>query len=210
VPFAADGFRFSRARGSARSRGDRRRLVPDRRQRQRGAGADRERDPGRPEAPAARRGALARLDGPPGSGRRGIRRAGPRHRAAGTPPLDRQAGEVLERGGPRQPSGDADGADRGGAGHGAGLMEQTREAPGADPARELDGQVAFVTGGATGIVRAIADALAARGAAIGIFARDEQRAGRAANELRERGGKAESFAADVARAESVEAAFGAA
>ena len=86
-------------------------------------------------------------------------------------------------------------------------MEQTREARTADSARELDGQVAFVTGGATGIGRAIADALSARGAAIGIFARDEQRAGRAAEELRGQGGTAESFAADVSRGDSVEPAF---
>ena len=86
-------------------------------------------------------------------------------------------------------------------------MEQTREARTADAARELDGQVAIVTGGATGIGRAIADALSARGAAIGIFARDAQRAGRAAEELRGQGGTAESFAADVSRGDSVEPAF---
>lgn len=89
-------------------------------------------------------------------------------------------------------------------------MEQTREVRGAETARELDGQVAFVTGGATGIGRAIADALSARGAAIGIFARDLARAGRAADELRQQGGTAESFAADISNGESVETAFGAA
>jgi 3-oxoacyl-[acyl-carrier protein] reductase len=89
-------------------------------------------------------------------------------------------------------------------------MEQTREAEKPVMARELDGQVAFVTGGATGIGRAIADVLAARGAAVGIFARDAARAGRAAEELRQAGGVAESFAADVSNSDSVESAFGAA
>ena len=89
-------------------------------------------------------------------------------------------------------------------------MEQTREAQRAETARELDGQVAFVTGGATGIGRAIAGALAAQGAAVGIFARDEKRAARAVEELRGTGGTAESWAADVTSGESVEAAFGAA
>ena len=89
-------------------------------------------------------------------------------------------------------------------------MEQTREAQAPVTARELEGQVAFVTGGATGIGRAIADALAARGAAIGIFARDAARAGRAAEELRQAGGAAESFAADVSSGDSVESALGAA
>jgi 3-oxoacyl-[acyl-carrier protein] reductase len=89
-------------------------------------------------------------------------------------------------------------------------MEQTREAEKSVMARELDGQVAFVTGGATGIGRAIADALATRGAAVGIFARDAARAARAAEELRQAGGAAESFAADVSSSDSVDAAFGAA
>jgi 3-oxoacyl-[acyl-carrier protein] reductase len=86
-------------------------------------------------------------------------------------------------------------------------MEQTRETRLAESARELEGQVAFVTGGATGIGRAIADALAARGAGVAIFARDAARAGRAAEELRQVGVTAESFAADVSRGDSVESAF---
>ena len=90
-------------------------------------------------------------------------------------------------------------------------MEQTRQAAAAAVSeRELEGQVAFVTGGATGIGRAIADALSARGAAVALFARDAARAGRAAEELRQTGGTAESFAADVSRSESVEPAFSAA
>jgi 3-oxoacyl-[acyl-carrier protein] reductase len=87
-------------------------------------------------------------------------------------------------------------------------MEQTREAAAGVHGRELEGQVAFVTGGATGIGRAIADALSARGAAVALFARDAARAERAAEEIRQGGGAAGSFAADVSKIESVDAAFG--
>ena len=89
-------------------------------------------------------------------------------------------------------------------------MEQTREAPAGAASRELERQVAFVTGGATGIGRAVADTLSARGATVALFARDAGRAERAALELQAGGGEAASFAADVSDSASVEAAFGAA
>jgi 3-oxoacyl-[acyl-carrier protein] reductase len=76
--------------------------------------------------------------------------------------------------------------------------------------RDLEGQVAFVTGGATGIGRAIAEALSRRGAAVAIFARNQERAAKAAEALRGAGGQAASFEADIARTESVNAAFDAA
>ena len=79
----------------------------------------------------------------------------------------------------------------------------------ADP-RELVGQVAFVTGGATGIGLATARTLAMRGATVAIFNRDRERAREAVERLRESGGAAHAFAADVADAASVEAAFTAA
>jgi 3-oxoacyl-[acyl-carrier protein] reductase len=74
---------------------------------------------------------------------------------------------------------------------------------------EFTGQVAFVTGGASGIGLAVARALSSRGAAVAIFDRDGQRANQSASEL---GGdaKARAFAADVADTASVEQSFGAA
>jgi 3-oxoacyl-[acyl-carrier protein] reductase len=78
---------------------------------------------------------------------------------------------------------------------------------GVDP-KELAGQVAFVTGGATGIGLATAKALAARGASVAIFNRNQDRAREAVESLRATGGAAHAFAADIASAESVERAFG--
>jgi NAD(P)-dependent dehydrogenase (short-subunit alcohol dehydrogenase family) len=74
-------------------------------------------------------------------------------------------------------------------------------------ARELQSQVAFVTGGATGIGLAISRALAARGATVAIFARNATRAEAAAEAIRKSGGKANAFAADVSKAASVDSAF---
>ena len=89
-------------------------------------------------------------------------------------------------------------------------MEQTREAPAGSAARELDHQVAFVTGGATGIGQAVAEALSARGAAVALFARNQPRAQQVAEALRVKGGEAASFETDVSRSASVETAFEAA
>ena len=75
---------------------------------------------------------------------------------------------------------------------------------------ELAGQVAFVTGGARGIGLAVSRALAARGAAVAIFNRDRERAEDAVHALREGGAAAHAFTADVAQAQSIEAALQAA
>jgi len=83
-----------------------------------------------------------------------------------------------------------------------------QRAPGA--ARELDGQVAFVTGGATGIGLAIAATLAARGAQVAIFNRDAGRAAAAVAGIAAQGGRARAFPADIGDTASVEAAFEAA
>jgi 3-oxoacyl-[acyl-carrier protein] reductase len=73
---------------------------------------------------------------------------------------------------------------------------------------ELAGQVAFVTGGATGIGLAIARALGARGATVAIFNRNQERAAQAVAALVGEGLKAQAFEADIASGESVEKAFG--
>ena len=83
----------------------------------------------------------------------------------------------------------------------------TSEAGEPGGAREMAGQVAFVTGGATGIGLATARALAARGATVAIFNRNQERAQQAVEGLRAAGGAAHAFATDVADASSVEAAF---
>jgi 3-oxoacyl-[acyl-carrier protein] reductase len=72
---------------------------------------------------------------------------------------------------------------------------------------ELQGQVAFVTGGGTGIGLAVSRALAARGATVAIIARNSARAEAAAEAIRKSGGKASAWAADISKAASVDAAF---
>ncbi len=73
--------------------------------------------------------------------------------------------------------------------------------------RELAGQVAFVTGGATGIGLAVATVLAARGAQVALFNRNRERAEAAVQLLRDAGGDAHAFPADIADTASVDAAF---
>ena len=73
--------------------------------------------------------------------------------------------------------------------------------------RDLEGQAAFVTGGATGIGLAVSRALAARGAAVAIFARNHARAEEAAAAIRAAGAKAQAHAADIQDTASVDAAF---
>lgn len=76
--------------------------------------------------------------------------------------------------------------------------------------RDLTGQVAFVTGGATGIGLATVRALAARGATVAIFNRNQERAQEAVAGLRAAGATAHAFATDIADTASVETAFSAA
>jgi 3-oxoacyl-[acyl-carrier protein] reductase len=71
----------------------------------------------------------------------------------------------------------------------------------------LDAQVAVVTGGATGIGRAIADALADAGATVAILARNLERAQAACAEIVARGKSAHAFACDIADETQVNAAF---
>jgi NAD(P)-dependent dehydrogenase (short-subunit alcohol dehydrogenase family) len=79
----------------------------------------------------------------------------------------------------------------------------------------LNGDVALVTGAASGIGRAIAQAIAASGAAVGLVDLTEQTSEETANEISGSGGRAVSIAADVtdlaqlrAAVERTEAAFG--
>jgi 3-oxoacyl-[acyl-carrier protein] reductase len=89
-------------------------------------------------------------------------------------------------------------------------MEQTMGSAATAATSELAGQVAFVTGGATGIGLAIVRALAARGAAVAFFNRNLARAETAAEQLRAGGVTCQAYQADVAKTASVEPAFAAA
>lgn len=87
------------------------------------------------------------------------------------------------------------------------MSESTQAAPAAGVIRDLAGQVAFVTGGATGIGLAVSRLLAARGAAVAIFNRNQERADAAVSTIQADGDTAHAFAADIASTESVDAAF---
>ncbi len=89
-------------------------------------------------------------------------------------------------------------------------MSETQAMPDVAVTRDLAGQVAFVTGGATGIGLAVSRRLAAAGATVAIFNRNAERAEAAVAAIRGAGGAAHAFAADIASAESVDAAFDAA
>jgi 3-oxoacyl-[acyl-carrier protein] reductase len=89
-------------------------------------------------------------------------------------------------------------------------MSDVQAAPVSAVAKDLAGQVAFVTGGATGIGLAIAQRLAAAGATVAIFNRNQERAEAAVQGIRGTGGAARAFAADIASTESVDSAFAAA
>jgi 3-oxoacyl-[acyl-carrier protein] reductase len=89
-------------------------------------------------------------------------------------------------------------------------MSETQALATSEVARDLAGQVAFVTGGATGIGLGIARRLAAAGATIALFNRNQERAEAAVASIRDAGGAAHAFAADIASTESVDAAFAAA
>jgi 3-oxoacyl-[acyl-carrier protein] reductase len=89
-------------------------------------------------------------------------------------------------------------------------MEETMTTAATDLARELAGQVAFVTGGASGIGLAISEALGARGATVAILSRNQGRAGEAVAALQARGVTAQAFETDIADSASVDAAVKAA
>ena len=67
----------------------------------------------------------------------------------------------------------------------------------------LDGQVALITGGGSGIGRGIADSLATLGAHVVLASRKQERVDAAAAEIRAAGGKASGIAVDVREQERV-------
>jgi 3-oxoacyl-[acyl-carrier protein] reductase len=73
--------------------------------------------------------------------------------------------------------------------------------------RDLSGRVALVTGAGRGIGRSIALALAQAGARTFLAARSADQLKGVAEEIRARGGEAEFLAADLSRADGVEAVF---
>jgi 3-oxoacyl-[acyl-carrier protein] reductase len=89
-------------------------------------------------------------------------------------------------------------------------MDETKGAAALEAPRELAGQVALVTGGASGIGLAVTEALAVRGATVAILSRNQARAGEVVNALGGRGLVARTFAADIADSASVDAAVKAA
>jgi 3-oxoacyl-[acyl-carrier protein] reductase len=87
-------------------------------------------------------------------------------------------------------------------------MSETMGQPAVERTRELEGSVAFVTGGSTGIGLAVAQLMARRGARVAIFGRNRERAAAAADAARADGLALDPFACDVSDSASVEAAFG--
>jgi 2-hydroxycyclohexanecarboxyl-CoA dehydrogenase len=73
----------------------------------------------------------------------------------------------------------------------------------------FDGKVAIVTGGAGGIGSATCRRLAAEGARVAVFDRDEAGAQKVAAEISAAGGKAQAFACDITDRKSVDAAVAA-
>jgi 3-oxoacyl-[acyl-carrier protein] reductase len=73
--------------------------------------------------------------------------------------------------------------------------------------RDLSGRVALITGAGRGIGRSIALALAQAGARTFLAARSSDQLKGVAEEIRARGGEAEFLAADLSRADGVEAVF---
>jgi 2-hydroxycyclohexanecarboxyl-CoA dehydrogenase len=67
----------------------------------------------------------------------------------------------------------------------------------------LENRVAVITGAASGIGRAIAGELASRGASVAVADVNVEAGKRAAEEIAELGGRAEAFAVDVTRQESI-------
>lgn len=70
---------------------------------------------------------------------------------------------------------------------------------------KLDGKVAIITGGSSGIGGSSAELFAQEGAQVIIFARDEERCRQKVDEIKKQGGKAEYFAGDVSKMDDISA-----
>ncbi len=70
-------------------------------------------------------------------------------------------------------------------------------------AKQLDGKVALVTGGAQGIGRAIVKKFIDEGSTVGILDRDLEKAQEAAEAIMAQGGQALAFGGDVAKRETI-------
>jgi len=88
-------------------------------------------------------------------------------------------------------------------------MDSQREASltGNSNSFRLNGKLAVVTGGASGIGRAVAQRFAANGACVRVLDIDENAAGKVAGEIVAAGGNAKAYPCDVSQPESVNAAF---
>jgi len=75
------------------------------------------------------------------------------------------------------------------------------------PEGSYQGQVVVITGGGTGLGRAMAVEFARLGASVGILSRKEEHRAKGIAAVQEAGGKAAGFAVDVRDAEQVKAAF---
>src|ERR1700735_5538047 len=71
----------------------------------------------------------------------------------------------------------------------------------------LDGKLAVVTGGASGIGRAVAQRFAGSGACVRVLDIDEDAAKAVASEIVSSGGNAKAYRCDVSQQESVKAVF---
>lgn len=70
-------------------------------------------------------------------------------------------------------------------------------------AKQLEGKVALVTGGAQGIGRGIVDKFVREGAVVGILDRDLGGAQAAADEINAQGGVAHAFGGNVAERDTI-------
>ncbi len=86
-------------------------------------------------------------------------------------------------------------------------VENVRTQPSPRSTFRLDGKTAVITGGASGIGRAIAECFAAAGAAIRILDIDVESAETAAREISRNGTKAVAYACDVAKSQDVHNTF---